>query len=127
MITEDDVLEHFGVKGMRWGVRRSPAALKKAAGSVDYRSAKAIRDKGKKSGVKSLTNKQLETASKRLSAEQRYSQLVSQQGRLTRGHNVVKAVLAIGGTASAAYGLATSPAAKAGAGFLIKNIKNLKP
>ena len=28
----DDVLEHYGVKGMRWGVRRSQAELDRAAG-----------------------------------------------------------------------------------------------
>ena len=27
MSIEEDILEHFGVKGMRWGVRRSRAEL----------------------------------------------------------------------------------------------------
>ena len=39
----EDVLEHYGVKGMRWGVRRSQAELDRAAGRTQKREQKRKR------------------------------------------------------------------------------------
>lgn len=37
----DDIVQHYGVKGMRWGVRRTKAQLQKAAkGHIKRRNAK---------------------------------------------------------------------------------------
>ena len=39
----EDVLEHYGVKGMKWGVRRSQAALDRAAGRTPRKTNRQAR------------------------------------------------------------------------------------
>jgi len=38
MKDSDEFLEHFGVKGMKWGTRRNNAALQRQASSMDGRT-----------------------------------------------------------------------------------------
>lgn len=85
--TLDEVLEHYGIKGMRWGVRRSERQLARARGksspkkktepkkSVDAAKAAAAAKKAKKGGVSSLSNKELQDLNTRLNLEQQYSRL----------------------------------------------------
>lgn len=73
MTTVEDVLEHFGVKGMRWGVRRSQTELH--TGSEDHRNAAAAASKAKKGGVKSLSNKELQDMITRMNLEGQYVRL----------------------------------------------------
>lgn len=56
--TIDDV-EHYGVKGMKWGVRRSQASLDRAAGR------KVTRTKAKKSSAAARTKKRKERQASR--------------------------------------------------------------
>lgn len=86
--------EHVGVKGMRWGVRKSreereadraardqkkenkaitKKALKKGA-SPEAAEKKALQKQVKKHGLDSLTNEQLGALNKRLNAETQYKQ-----------------------------------------------------
>lgn len=84
----EDVLTHFGKKGMRWGIRsRSQSSgsqavtvkdkgkkLKSAGGQgfkahPDAVRARTLGQVGKKSGVKALSNKDLEDYTKRLNLE----------------------------------------------------------
>lgn len=82
--TVDDVLEHFGVKGMKWGVRRDTSSavtvidrgkkLKTSGGRgrpahPDAIKARSIGQIGKSSGLKSLSNRELEEYSRRLTLE----------------------------------------------------------
>jgi hypothetical protein len=88
-------LEHFGTKGMRWGVRKkstggsSEATVKESgkklkvsggeghgAHSDAVSAAKAVQ-KIKKSGIKSLSNQELQAVNSRLGLEQKYSQIVA--------------------------------------------------
>ena len=97
-MTDLDDLQHYGVKGMRWGVRRSQAELDRAAGrtprksrkekradkkaassSSDAQAASAALKKAKKNGVQSLSNQELQTLNARLNLEQNYSRLTSPQ------------------------------------------------
>lgn len=85
----DDVLEHFGVKGMRWGVRRSESSVTvsdrkkklKTSGGVrrpahpDAVRARTIGQVGKKSGLKALSNQELQTYAQRLQLEQNVKRL----------------------------------------------------
>lgn len=73
MTTSQDILAHYGKKGMKWG-KRSSAAPKLGASKDAKRSAAAFK-KAKTSGVKSLSNKELSDLNNRLGLEQKYSQL----------------------------------------------------
>lgn len=67
----DDVLGHYGIKGMKWGVRRANPSAKPAA-SDDHATAKAAKAKVKAGGLKSLSNDELKTYLERVDLEKRY-------------------------------------------------------
>lgn len=90
----DDFLEHFGVKGMRWGVRRDSAGSAQAVttkvtpgkkvsatgGSGLHPSDDAIRvaglkQKAKKSSTDALTTKEMQDLVQRMNLESQYSKL----------------------------------------------------
>lgn len=76
----DEVLAHYGVKGMHWGVRRSEAQLAKSSKSTDSEdatTAKAAASKAKSHGTDSLSNKELQSLVNRMNLEQQYSKLNS--------------------------------------------------
>lgn len=97
-------LEHHGIKGMKWGVRRSEAQLARAAGKKP-RTAQEIKDARKRhnkqmdevnknlnrvsySGSKAEKLRNLD-ALKRLAAEARDSPDITIGARMTRGEAVV--------------------------------------
>lgn len=77
----ENFLEHFGVKGMRWGVRRDGSASagksKKNEGetSDDSRTATELATKVKAGGTKALSNKELRTLVERMNLEQNYARI----------------------------------------------------
>lgn len=68
----DDVLTHYGIKGMKWGVRRANPSGEKPASSSDHETAKAAKAKVKAGGLKSLSNDELKTYLERMDLEKRY-------------------------------------------------------
>lgn len=58
-----DFIEHHGVKGQRWGVRRSKRQLRRQA---QARTGKSVKD---------LSNEELQTLVTRMNLEQQYSRL----------------------------------------------------
>ena len=66
-------LYHFGIKGMRWGIRRNQHKMDGA--SDDAKAAAEAKTKVKKSGVKALSNQELQALVKRMNLEQQFSQL----------------------------------------------------
>lgn len=77
----EEVLAHFGIKGMRWGVKRAdkPPASSESSKSTD------IKAKAKVGKVKALTNAELRTAIERMSLEQNYKRLaVNDKPAITR-------------------------------------------
>lgn len=84
----DKFLSHYGVRGMKWGVRRSPAEIAKASG--DAKASQKIRDTAKSSGTDALTNKQLQTAINRMNLEVNYSRLNDQTRKKSVGEKAVK-------------------------------------
>lgn len=70
------VLEHFGVKGMKWGVKR---AVKAVAPSDDHVKAAVVRGKAKLVGVHTLTNKDLRTLIQRMDLEVKFKDLKTVQ------------------------------------------------
>lgn len=79
----DDIL-HFGVKGMKWGVRKkrgSSSSSGKGDGkplSPDAERAKSHKTVAKKHGTDALGNKELQELVTRLNLEQQYSRLTTQ-------------------------------------------------
>lgn len=75
--TLDDVLEHYGVKGMSWGKRKRPTSEPDDA--EDHTRARTLHTVAKTKGTRKLTNKDLEDLNKRLNLEQNYSSLTSKK------------------------------------------------
>lgn len=69
----DEFLAHYGIKGMRWGVRRrDPSGV--APQSSDAVRAREAHAKLKKHGVDSLSNEELQTLLNRMNLEGQYAQ-----------------------------------------------------
>lgn len=99
----DDFLEHFGKKGMKWGVRKAPTHKSSS-------DAKAVQ-KHRGKPASSLTNKQLKDINARLNLEQQYSRM--NPGRSARGRERAQTILATAGIAVSAYNLINSSAGRA--------------
>lgn len=121
-------LSHYGVKGMRWGVRRSdssggssaPAAkpAPKPRLSADARSAENAFGKINRGGTGSLSNQELQGLVTRLNLEQQYHRLTSeptahQVNALATGHAAVKQMLGVGKTVNDVHKFMRSPTGKA--------------
>lgn len=77
-------LEHYGVKGMHWGIRKAKdianhpltkSAKKIAAPSEDHKRAALVKTKAKVVGVHTLTNKDLQDVITRMNLESQYVNL----------------------------------------------------
>lgn len=94
-------LYHFGIKGMKWGVRRyqnkdsSSTSVGKKRYSNDYAEAKEI----SKKSVKEMSNAELRKLNERARLEQEYSRL---------NPNAIKKGIAIVGTFSGLLGTAVT-------------------
>lgn len=98
-----DFLEHYGVKGMKWGVRNE----KRPNHSGDFKSTKKLRNRN----PHELTNRQLKTINERINLEQNYRRL--NPSTVSKGHSAVKGILGGLTTAASLYSLIQSPAGKA--------------
>lgn len=73
-----DFLQHYGVKGMRWGKSKNPA-------SSDAAASKTVRTTAKKKGIHTVSNKDLQTAIERMQLEQNFKRLkVNEKSAATR-------------------------------------------
>lgn len=87
--TFDEVLEHYGIKGMKWGVRRTREQLARARGerkqkkaantSDDAKRASEAKAKARKGGVSALSNSELQALTQRMNLETQYSNLSKSQ------------------------------------------------
>lgn len=71
MSAVDDFLAHYGVKGMKWGVRRKT----KGPSSTEAERKTAVKTQAKKEGVRTLSNKDLQDAITRMNLEQQFKRL----------------------------------------------------
>lgn len=108
----DEILMHYGVKGMKWGVRRTPAQLgHRPSGSRKKKSASSSKGAARKKRISGLVKKrmatktvtrrkkaseftddELQAAVKRLQLEKQYNELVRSidgQQTVSRGRKIV--------------------------------------
>lgn len=72
----DEFLEHYGIKGMKWGVRRRRGSDGLVEKSGDVKNAEAAKAKiGKKGNTDALSNKELQALVTRMNLEQQFSKL----------------------------------------------------
>lgn len=104
---ENFYLQHFGVKGMKWGVKKAKdsvsgarqerAAAKKAPASSDHDTATTARKKASQGGLSKLSNKELQDAITRMNLESQYKSLVAknptpQQAAMNYGKKIALSV-----------------------------------
>ena len=68
----DEELTHYGIKGMKWGVRRTDEQLSR---SEDSAAAAASMAKVKSQGISSLSNAEVKKLNERLQLEKTFAQL----------------------------------------------------
>lgn len=112
------VLVHHGIKGMRWGVRRTPEQLghapKKSRFGISIKKKNSnplpkpvvSRDSSKKKSIHELTDEELRQRINRIEMERKYTSLTAKQK--SKGRQVVEQILG-----NAAKQTATKYAAKA--------------
>ena len=118
MNPQTSYLAHYGIKGMKWGIRRyqnkdgslKPAGRKRY--SSDYESTRSLRKKS----YKELSNEELRSLNKRLNLESEYRRL-NPKG-IDKGQQVARQLLAVAGTAGSLYALSKSPIVKSGKNWL---------
>lgn len=112
----DAVLSHHGVKGMKWGVRKSgssggggggkPAGETKKMSS-DARNVEILRAKN----AKELSNKQLKTINERINMEKKFREL--NPNKIDKGHTKIKYLMTFAATGIAIHQAFNSPAGQA--------------
>lgn len=116
-------LAHWGIKGMKWGIRRSDAELARARGEAPdatrARETQAAIAEAK--SLSAVSDADLNHLVNRLNIEKRYADI--NPSAATKGHNAIKTLLSAGDTMNKAYSFATSPAGQ----LLYSKFRTYKP
>ena len=74
-ILEDNTLEHHGVKGMRWGVRKRDRGGRMPTNKAHLAKTPKQKKSLKKKDIKSMSNSEIQDRTKRLESEKRLKEL----------------------------------------------------
>lgn len=81
---QDHELAHYGIKGMKWGIRRktnSEGLVEKSSSTKQYSedalNAEVYKERARTRGVQSLHNKELQALNERLNLEANYGRLTA--------------------------------------------------
>jgi hypothetical protein len=74
MTNVEKILLHYGKMGMKWGTRNKTGAPTSEHHSTDAKTATATRAKAKTTGIKSLSNKEIQAYVLRLNLEKQFHQ-----------------------------------------------------
>lgn len=99
-MTDEEFLQHHGVKGMKWGVRRSQAELDRAAGRTPSKGRLGSSSRKRKSSAppaSSMDDNQLRQRINRLQMEKQYNELTA--SKTGAGRKFAKKALGTAGTA----------------------------
>lgn len=88
---EKTYLAHFGIKGMKWGIRRTPEQL-------GHKKKKTLEPEHKR-----LSDEELQIRLKRLRMEDEYIRLTKNTRPISKGEKIVKNVLKATGVITATY------------------------
>ena len=112
----NDSLTHFGVKGMRWGVRKKQepvsTGVAKTPMSSDAALTSKISTKARTSGMSSLPNEELFALNQRLQLERQYSALTALPATKS-GMDKVNDMLKVVNTVNNVIKIVQSPVGKA--------------
>jgi hypothetical protein len=94
-LSTQEFLAHYGVKGMKWGVRKAPDRSRSAsnwkARKDKERAAKLEKaSSSKRNAAKKMSDDELKAAVQRLQLEKQYVELSQQPQQLTRGQKFAK-------------------------------------
>lgn len=94
---EDDVIEHHGVKGMRWGVRnRRGQGVRKATKPAEPKksgdSNRSSDGKLTSTPQRRMTDKELQAAVNRLNLERQYRQLTNETKKKSKGREFAESI-----------------------------------
>ena len=126
----NDTLEHFGVKGMRWGQRRAAARMaKKARKKAEKQSIKTGEEWDVKYKKRSgMTDDEIEAATKRLRLENEFANQVEKSSKVNkkvtvgdRINDVSKATSSLSSSQKQAAGIATATASGIGLAYRYKD------
>lgn len=98
-ILVDNFLSHYGIKGMKWGVRRAGDSSSSSPASADSKLATAAQTKINEGGVRSVSNHELQLLVNRMNLEKQYSQLqIQNKSQMDRGLQTTQKILKVGKT-----------------------------
>lgn len=114
-----DVLAHHGIKGMKWGHRKSKSSGEEHSTSSDHVSTDHTTAEKHKAtidahGTKALSNHDLQQLITRMNLEQQHRNLSGQAPtKFKKGHNYVKTVLSVAKTLNDIHNTVNGPVGKA--------------
>lgn len=82
-MSDEEMLQHYGILGMKWGVRRTPAQLARANGRAGKTESS--------DEIKKMSDSELRSKTNRLQMEKQYKQLTSSE--ISVGRKFVQDVL----------------------------------